>query len=329
MKWPSLLLALILAAGVFGGGFWLGRKPSGSQSTASSRATSLPKLPAGMPKSAPDVRKSNYAITTLEQAEAGLRELERSSYSRRWEKCRDFARDIDPTLLAEFIPLAETISPAMMRSHGLRAALFTAWARVDLRGAMAAADKTVARQERINNVIGVFGVWTESDPDGAFEWAKQLPNGPLRQRALDAAIQRLAERDPATALELAQTLGQSSRNRGGSDVAIFNIWATQDPQAAMAKAVTQPVGWQRQQAINAVISRWAEQDPTTAAAHALAMTVGQARNEAISSVASSWGQRDLPTALAWVQQLPAGRVRDNAINVPSPINGPTPTRRPR
>ena len=101
MKWSAILLAAVVAAAAFSSGVWYGRKPSAKKTpTTANHTAAPPNLPASASQSIINERKGKFTITTLEQAQAGLRELERLPQMRRWEKLRDFARDIDPALLS-------------------------------------------------------------------------------------------------------------------------------------------------------------------------------------------------------------------------------------
>ena len=204
------------------------------------------------------------------------------------------------------------MSPSLMRNH-LRSFLLAERARTDLRSAMTTADKTSGVQERINAVVGVLNVWAESDPEGAVAWAKELPKGTLRHRALDTVIQHPAMRDPATALEPAQTLGSSNRNFGGAFWAVFNVWAAQDPQAATAWFNTLTEGPARTTAPSSFVSGLAQNSPEDAARYAALMPPGEAQNSAASIVVSSWAQNDPAAAAQWASTFPEGQAREQAL----------------
>src|SRR5512140_253902 len=111
----------------------------------------------------------------------------------------------------------------------------------------------------------LFGAWAAKDPQGAIAKAMTLPDGRVREQALNG---------------------------------IAGEWAHQDPQAALAWAKTLP-GRERDGLTAEILSRWAGADPRSAAAIALEMPAGQARNVAVARIAQTWASSDMNAALAW------------------------------
>ena len=212
MNFKLLLSVVVVGAGAFATGVWLGRhqsKPVVVPPLAAAMSA-IPKAPASAPvKTAPSTHDRNTKWLTLAEVAQALNELKNAPQSTRWEKLRDLARSIDPALFPQALALVEKES--LQYRGWYRTTLLGEWAKVDARAALAYAQAVKGTQERVGAVITVARVWAEVDATSALAWVQQLPEGQLRRSAMDTVVNQLAEQDPERALELFETMGNRSR----------------------------------------------------------------------------------------------------------------------
>ena len=111
----------------------------------------------------------------------------------------------------------------------------------------------------------VFESLASVDLQSALDRAKSIPESNLRYMALRGVLSFMAENDPATALTIAQSLGDFPGNEPLTSV-IYRQWASVDPQAAALQAMQSGMvgsGWQSPLA--QVARTWAADDPMSAA----------------------------------------------------------------
>lgn len=158
----------------------------------------------------------------------------------------------------------------------------------------------------------VFQQAAATDPQAALDRAKSLPNADLRYMALRGVLGFMANTDPAGALRLAATLGDTRGNEPLTSV-IYRQWAANDPQAAALEAAQDKTadGWRSP--VNQVVRTWAGQDPAAAANWSLSMTDPEARSRSISQVMRQWTREDATAATNWVNALPSGDAHDAAV----------------
>jgi hypothetical protein len=158
----------------------------------------------------------------------------------------------------------------------------------------------------------VFQQAAAVDVQSALERAKALPNADLRYMALRGVLGFMAGTDPAGALRLAATFGESRGNEPLSSV-IYRQWAANDPQAAALQASQDntETGWRSP--VNQVVRTWAGQDPAAAANWSMSLADAEARSRSISQVLRQWARDDATAAASWISTLPAGENHDIAI----------------
>lgn len=112
--------------------------------------------------------------------------------------------------------------------------VFAHWARED---PVAAAEAlTMLDDDAVLAVAGgnVVREWAEQDPYAAFEWLTQdvgtRSYGNWHKQQISHALDRIAQSDPRSALELASRLSGEARRRGLT--AAMNAWAKSDPSSA-------------------------------------------------------------------------------------------------
>jgi hypothetical protein len=158
----------------------------------------------------------------------------------------------------------------------------------------------------------VFQSEAAVDVQGALDRAKAITSPDMRYMALRGVLSFIADTDPATALAIAQSLGDFPGNEPLTTM-IYRQWAANDPQAAALLAMQDAAGgnpWQSP--LSQVARTWASQDPTAAANWALSLTDPTAEARTISQVMRQWSRDDMTAAANWVNGLPQGPSYDAA-----------------
>ncbi|MBK9989529.1 MAG: hypothetical protein IPP19_02035 [Verrucomicrobia bacterium] len=154
--------------------------------------------------------------------------------------------------------------------------------------------------------------WVLRDTQSALKWLTSLPEPADRDLAGAAAIDYLAQNDPASAIELSLLLGLGTRD--GSVEHKVQLWTEQKPEEAVAWALARPAGAERDQLLARIAYVRAQQDPVEAGLLVLEqMTPGAARDDAIISVIHQWAMRDPATAASWVARFPPSPLQTRAL----------------
>jgi hypothetical protein len=123
--------------------------------------------------------------------------------------------------------------------------------------------------------------YAQTAPDQATLWLEQIRGEPGYDEAAAAVVQGVAQRDPADAARLYDSLGAT-----GSQVEMVG---------------------------SMIASQWAAQDPAAAAEWAQRLESDQVRTTALRGIANQWALQDGYAARNWVLGLPRGRERDVAL----------------
>lgn len=154
--------------------------------------------------------------------------------------------------------------------------------------------------------------WIPRDTQSALKWLTSLPEPADRNLVAAAAIDFLAQNDPASAIELSLLLGLGTQD--GSVEHKVQLWTEEKPKEAVAWALARPAGAERDQLLARIAYVRAQQDPVEAGLLVLnQMTPGAARDDAIISVVHQWAMRDPATAAAWVTQFPPSPLQTRAL----------------
>lgn len=153
----------------------------------------------------------------------------------------------------------------------------------------------------------------EIDPDLACEAFRQLPaNSAEKIRLIRHFAMRLAEQDPDEALAWAVTLG-SEKEMAVANSQIALVMAETDPQrAAGLLSESGLVGRELDVAVVEVLQRWAARSPADAAAWVGLFPRGAAREAGIRTVVERWLPGDAPAVVGWLVTLQDANVRREA-----------------
>jgi hypothetical protein len=159
----------------------------------------------------------------------------------------------------------------------------------------------------------LFGAWSQSDPDAAVAALKQLPALSLRQNAAHAILAANTHRGSNELHGLAAQLGLSGQLE---DVLFFERSGSvlDDPQQAIAAALSLPTGGARHTELIKIAQAWARIAPEEAWEHAMQLEDAGARIVFQNTVAATWAKEHPDAAFARVVELPAGWQRDQLLH---------------
>ncbi|MCU0796784.1 MAG: hypothetical protein MUF31_12715 [Akkermansiaceae bacterium] len=163
----------------------------------------------------------------------------------------------------------------------------------------ALAETDPAKRERLLAQV----IWDafETDPDFAQECFDLLePGSPSTLRLLSHVGLRLAEQDPAAALEWARGIDREiEKNVALGAVAL--VISNQDPNTAATIALDEmAAGLERNRCAVQITQRWAQQDPAAAATWIAAFPHDTARETGMRTVIDSWLRHDPAAMTRWI-----------------------------
>ena len=157
--------------------------------------------------------------------------------------------------------------------------------------------------------------WAHQDPAAATTWLAGLPDDSNKAAAWSSVGYGLAQKNPASAVALAECLPSGQVREGLLQHAVQQ-WAARDLNNAVAWAGRLPDLKSRDEFLAIIAVEWAGQEPAHAAEFAAsALTAGRPRDEAMLQIADRWMRVAPEQAADWISRFPAsdGEVRDFAI----------------
>ena len=147
----------------------------------------------------------------------------------------------------------------------------TAWARSDIRTALAAGDGIADPDLRATFKNAVLREWAQFDLDAVFAYYLELDVESQEELAALGALREVARLDPYRALELSASLPASMRI--GVEQAALASLAQRDPEAALQYVTRLPPGQQQQIVRQSLARAYGKQNPEAALAWARATGV--------------------------------------------------------
>jgi hypothetical protein len=169
-------------------------------------------------------------------------------------------------------------------------------------------EDAAAVPDQFQRALRELRVWAERDAGAALSAALSLPPGEEREQALSSVCFGVAQNEPSAAVRMAQILGLND------DLAnLVQQWAVADESSALAWAMTQPSGPQREEYLGRVVFVLALDNPAAAARLAEeSMPDGPTREAAALTVVHQWARKDPVAAASWIATLSPGSLRDRA-----------------
>lgn len=240
---------------------------------------------------------------------------------------------------------AASLADSSRRNEAIRAALL-AWSKADPAAALGWADGCT--DDRRSGALAIVAEVLSAQPERAVEigrkWMRLHPSaadelgsiliGALVRRAAFAAALQLvgegpanssdswcclvvgawAQRDPASALDLAEALRRQSLP-GRVFAALAQGWAQSAPEQLVAYAATLPAGEDRTTALHAGLDQWLLRDPSAAGAWIRQLADPQEHDQALAAYLTRTDQveRSTPAALALAEEITDSTLRFTAL----------------
>lgn len=168
--------------------------------------------------------------------------------------------------------------------------------------------------ERIRQVVAG---WAEKDPSGALQYAMTMPAGTRAENAQQSRTVRLIAEtmarngDVSGALSLFSTMPEGDlRNTAMNSVA--REWGHSNPQAALQWAQSLGAGGDTMR--STILRSWSESDPAAAAQWVASLSSDNpSKAEWMAQAVAEWGQYDLESPAQLLNSLPNSTEKDGAI----------------
>lgn len=178
-------------------------------------------------------------------------------------------------------------------------ALIEEWSRQSTTDALGACAGLPPGELQAACTAKAIGVWAETSPQAAMEWASQSLTGSIRQMAVAEAAGQWARQDPQTVAQWAAE-HPTSTAAGTALSEVMGYWAETDPQGAAVWAGKLPEGSLKKAALSSLVLNWADQFPNEAATWAASQ---EGRPELLELASSAWAKTDPVGAAAWASSL--------------------------
>jgi hypothetical protein len=154
--------------------------------------------------------------------------------------------------------------------------------------------------------------WLTKDTAGALKWLTALPEESDRRVAATAAIDFLAQNDPASAIELSLATGIGAQD--GSVEHKAQLWAEEKLSEAEAWVLARPLGADRDRLLARIANVHAQRNAPEAAELVMnQMPPGAVRDEAVLGIVRRWAAVNPTEAAHWVSRFPPGPLFDHAV----------------
>ncbi len=149
-----------------------------------------------------------------------------------------------------------------------------------------------------------LGKWGTNDPRGAYAWAMEKLNGPVKEEAVNALVGNWAAKSPEQAARWFVETGSTSQPLLA---ALVSGWAGKSPRDAAQWVETLPDQTNRDAGRLIAAREWAAQSPREAADN-----YPNPAPDLAGVLADIWGTSDPAAAANWINRLPAGPGREEA-----------------
>jgi hypothetical protein len=206
----------------------------------------------------------------------------------------------DPSAAAEWIrprlnAAAQDGPPGYSFDSSTRGSVILAWARADLKAALAFATEHARSGLAVRLLNEVLAEWPEKDPALRLATILNFPAGMARNDALKNHLANWARKEPKAAFAMAEGIADKvERDRAVKSV--LNEWAGRDPAAAFENY--RALGLSDRQLLGRLMSSGGEKDPQKAVEWLGSLSTGEfMRNAPI--VVEAWAKKDPASALSW------------------------------
>lgn len=190
----------------------------------------------------------------------------------------------------------------------LRAQLYRAWAARDPQAAWKAALADPLEQAKGYALSAIAAVVAKTNPTAAIEMALSLGMGGRRALVMGSVFNEWSKVDVAAAMAYAAAHPELPFDASNFAPGLQKL-AEKDPLSAANLALGLKDEYRRGSALGSLMTTWVESDPTAAFDWALALTNPKLRQDAITAAVGAWAKSDPKAALAYVETIPDGDVR--------------------
>jgi RNA polymerase sigma factor (sigma-70 family) len=162
-------------------------------------------------------------------------------------------------------------------------------------------------------IASVVQSWAKNDFSATTTWATQLPEGPLRERALESLLPEWVAQDPQAAVNFALSLPEGTAQAKCVGQVAFE-WATRNSKATQGWLEGLPEGPVRNAALAGFGDGLAALKPEQAARFVAGLPPGDLQAEVALKVVTRWAMNDPQSAAAWVAAFPPGPTRMRAAS---------------
>lgn len=157
---------------------------------------------------------------------------------------------------------------------------------------------------------GIASNWAAGDLAGALAWSQALPEGLLRNEAVNGALAGAADTDPAAAFSA--YLGQSAA-KSETAAAIFEAWGATDPAGASVRINAIREAPAREAAIEGFVAGWADADSAAASAWATGLPAGAERDAALTQIVAVTADTEPEAAWDYASGIADSARRDASL----------------
>ncbi len=159
----------------------------------------------------------------------------------------------------------------------------------------------------------VAGAVMRSDsPAEAALWSEGLPEGKMREMAMNRMAGHFARSDPEAAASWAENFS-SEPSSAGVIGEVGQNWARRDAQAAVDWLESLPAGNGQNIGMHRAMHQWAERDPTSASEHLSTMAASDSKDAAVRGFSSRLAWENPQAAMSWAESIGSDEQRRNAI----------------
>ncbi|MCX6855124.1 MAG: hypothetical protein NTV80_09480, partial [Verrucomicrobia bacterium] len=148
----------------------------------------------------------------------------------------------------------------------------------------------------------VYVEWSKVDVAAAIGYASAHPEDQFDSLSLISPLNRLAEKDPLKAANLAISFKDDLR-RAVHISGLMDVWVDRDPAAALRWAQSQTNPQFRKEATDAAVGAWADADPAAALAFVQTISDVDARSSSFKAAWGNWFKSDPNAAASYLSNI--------------------------
>ncbi len=226
-----------------------------------------------------------------------------------------YLKNLDAENVDEVVAVFEEKTDGSWSGYRDWSLLMNAWSDFDPQGALAylGGSGNVEGRRRQALAEQVLESWAGKDPAAALDFAQTREvSGTNRRRMINEMMENLSEKDISSAVQLTAMI-DDPRTRLEATSEVARNYFDQDPVGARFWAESLGDADMKRRALEQVSLRMVREDPTQAATYALDQFAGEVPWEASREIAEQLGRQDPASGIDFAQQISNDRSRRIAI----------------